>query len=164
MSGADMVDMINNSTMNIRPARDADLDAVLSWEESGFEPGERWPRASWAGELAADDRDVLVAEADGVPVGVITVQTVFPSSDLHRVLVASAWRRRGVARALVEAGVDAVRDRGARKMLLEVRYDNEPAIELYGRYGFEQLAVRKDYYGAGKDALIMKLYDLQEDA
>ncbi|MFX4272303.1 ribosomal protein S18-alanine N-acetyltransferase [Propionibacteriaceae bacterium Y1685] len=151
-------------TMIIRPAREADLDPVLDWEEASFERGERWSRASWAGELAAEDRDVLIADLDGVPVGVITVQTVFPSSDLHRVVVGPEWRRRGVARALVRAGVDAVRNRGARKMLLEVRYDNEPAIELYGRYGFEQLTVRKDYYGPGKDALIMKLYDLQEDA
>ena len=45
-------------------------------------------------------------------------------------------------------------------MILEVDYANEPAIALYQRLGFEQLTARRDYYGPGRHALILKLYDL----
>ena len=69
-------------------------------------------------------------------------------------------RRIGVATALVNAGVLAVRHLGARSVMLEVRYDNEPAIALYQRLGFEQLAAREHYYGPGQHALILKLWDL----
>jgi ribosomal protein S18 acetylase RimI-like enzyme len=37
-----------------------------------------------------------------------------------------------------------------------VRADNAAAIALYRAYGFEQLAVRGDYYGPGRDAMIMR--------
>jgi len=45
--------------------------------------------------------------------------------------------------------------------MLEVEWTNLAAIALYQRLGFEQLRVRRDYYGQGRDALILKLYDLE---
>jgi ribosomal-protein-alanine N-acetyltransferase len=46
--------------------------------------------------------------------------------------------------------------------MLEVGYENEPAIALYQQLGFEQRAARQDYYGPGQHALILKLYDVQD--
>jgi len=43
-------------------------------------------------------------------------------------------------------------------VLLEVRADNETAIRLYRRHGFEQISVRRRYYQPGDiDALVMQL-------
>jgi len=94
------------------------------------------------------------------PVGVITVQTVGELADLHRLVVSPSYCRRGVGTQLTVAAVTAVRQLGARAMILEVHYANDPAIALYGWLGFEQLTARENYYGPGRHALIMKLYDL----
>ena len=40
-------------------------------------------------------------------------------------------------------------------MLLEVRPDNESAVALYRRLGFEPVTTRRDYYGPGHHALVM---------
>ena len=56
---------------------------------------------------------------------------------------------------------EIVRRLGVREVILDVAYDNEPAIALYQQLGFEQLSARQDYYGPGQHALILKLYDLQ---
>ena len=38
---------------------------------------------------------------------------------------------------------------------LEVRKDDEKAVGLYKKFGFEEVNVRKDYYGKNKDASCM---------
>ena len=145
--------------VHISTAHRDDLAAIMALEASGFPEIERWSERSWLGELLGDGRTVLMARAH-IPVGVITVQTVGELADLHRLVVVPSYRRRGVGTQLTIAAVSAVRQLGARAMILEVQYTNDAAIALYGRVGFEQLTAREDYYGPGHHALIMKLYDL----
>jgi ribosomal-protein-alanine N-acetyltransferase len=147
--------------ISITSARLADLDAILALEQSGFPTGEQWSRRSWEGELLGEHRTVLVARGSQT-VGVISLQTVGPAADLHRLVVSPRARRQGVGSALVGAGIEAVRHLGAETLMLEVGWDNDPAIALYQRMGFEQRAAREDYYGPGQHALILKLYDLQD--
>jgi ribosomal protein S18 acetylase RimI-like enzyme len=48
------------------------------------------------------------------------------------------------------------RERGARKMFLEVRVSNAPARALYRRLGFVETGRRKNYYAEEQeDALTM---------
>jgi ribosomal-protein-alanine N-acetyltransferase len=148
-------------SINITGARLGDLDAIMALERNGFSETEQWSRRSWQGELLGERRTVLVAR-DQNTIGVIALQTVGANADLQRLVVAPRARRRGVGAALVRAGVEAVRHIGAHTVMLEVHYDNEPAIALYQQLGFEQRAAREDYYGPGQHALILKMYDLHE--
>ena len=69
----------------------------------------------------------------------------------------SASRRQGVARALIEALVSALRERGSKQLTLEVRASNGPARQLYESLGFLQVGLRKNYYRNPKeDALILR--------
>lgn len=151
--------MIVQQQVSILPAHRDDLPAVMGLERTGFPVAEQWSERSWLGELLGDGRTVLIARTH-VPVGVICLQTVGDTADLHRIVVAERHRREGIGAALVTAGLEAVRHAGARSVMLEVAFDNDPAIALYQRLGFEQLAARDDYYGPGRHALILKLYDL----
>ncbi len=154
-----MVAVAEARRTSVLPARYADLPAILALERSGFGPLEQWSERSWNGELAGDGRTVLIARRH-VPVGVIALQTVAHTADLHRLVVAPAHRRTRVATELVYAGLEAVRHSGARSVLLEVDFGNDPAIALYQQLGFEQLAARENYYGPGRHALILKFWDL----
>lgn len=144
---------------SLLPAHRADLDAILRLERAGFAPAERWSERSWQGELLGEGRTVLLARAEQ-PAGVVAFSTVGELADLHRLVVAPAYRRQGLGLRLVRAGLLAVRHLGARAAMLEVAYTNDAAIALYQRLGFEQLVARQDYYGPGQHALILKLYDL----
>lgn len=148
-----------NTDIHISAAHGDDLAAIMMLERVGFPEPERWSERSWLAELLGEGRTVLIARGHA-PIGVITVQTVGELADLHRLVVAPAHRRRGVGRALVTAALIAVRHLGARDVILEVDYSNDPAIALYSRLGFEQLSARENYYGPGRHALILKLYDL----
>ena len=148
-----------SQAFSVLPARLDDLDAILRLERAGFPTNERWSERSWQGELLGEGRTVLLARA-GQPAGVIALSTVGELADLHRLVVAPGYRRRGLGLRLVHAGLLAVRHLGARAVMLEVAYTNEAAIELYQQVGFEQLRARQNYYGPGQHALILKLYDL----
>jgi ribosomal-protein-alanine N-acetyltransferase len=146
--------------ISILPAHRSDLDAIMLLERSGFPATEQWSARSWCGELLGEGRTILIARTDH-PVGVISINTVGELADLHRLVVDSRSRRRGIGTDLVRAGLEVVRQLGVREVILDVAFDNEPAIALYQQLGFEQLRARQDYYGPGQHALILKLYDLQ---
>lgn len=139
------------------------IELIMELEESGFDPGDQWSESSWTSELLAGDRIVLVAPAgDGTVWGAITVQVVGDTADLHRVVVDAGHRRRGIASALVHGAADRARERGADQLLLEVRTDNPAAIGLYTALGFREINRRRNYYGGGTDAIVMRL-PLRED-
>ncbi|MDN5803153.1 MAG: GNAT family N-acetyltransferase [Microlunatus sp.] len=148
-------------SISIRSVRRDDLAGVMALERAGFPPVEQWSERSWLGELLGERRTTLLARTH-VLAGVIALQTVGHVADLLRLVVAPQHRRRGIGAALVNAGLEAVRRAGATTVLLEVAFDNDPAIALYQQLGFEQLAAREDYYGSGRHALILKLYDLPD--
>jgi [ribosomal protein S18]-alanine N-acetyltransferase len=155
-----MIHASRNPEISILPAHWNDLEAIMLLERSGFRTAEQWSERSWRGELLGEGRTILIARAQ-YPVGVISIKTVGELADLHRLVVDSRSRRRGIGTDLVRAGLAVVRQLGVREVILDVAFDNEPAIALYQQLGFEQLRARQDYYGPGQAALILKLYELQ---
>jgi ribosomal-protein-alanine N-acetyltransferase len=142
--------------MIISHARPDDLAGIVALEMVGFDAEERWSETAWADELAAHDRYVLVRfDVNDTIIGVATFSHVAEMSDLNRVIVHPEFRGRGIGASLVRAGLDWASAVGARRMLLEVRPDNEPAVALYRRLGFEPVTTRRDYYGPGHHALVM---------
>jgi [ribosomal protein S18]-alanine N-acetyltransferase len=155
-----MIHASRNPEITILAAHLDDLDAIMLLEHSGFPVAEQWSEHSWRGELLGEHRTILLARAQH-PVGVISIKTTGELADLHRLVVEPRSRRRGIGTDLVRAGLAVMRQLGVRELILDVAYDNEPAIALYQQLGFEQFNARRNYYGPGQHALILKLYDLQ---
>ena len=142
--------------MIISHARPDDLAGIVELEKVGFDAAEQWSETAWAEELAAHDRYVLARfDVDDTIIGVATFSRVAEMSDLNRVIVHPEFRGRGIGASLVRAGLDWASAVGARRMLLEVRPDNESAVALYRRLGFQAVTTRRDYYGPGHHALVM---------
>ena len=99
----------------------------------------------------------LVAVSDGVTAGFIGASLTFDTADITNVAVLPAFRRRGIARALLEKMAARLTENGAREILLEVRKSGEAAISLYREAGFIEISVRRGYYrDPTEDALIMR--------
>ena len=80
-------------------------------------------------------------------------QTAPDEAEILNLEVAGAWRRRGIASALLAALLGAAHG----TIFLEVAENNAAALALYCRFGWEPVAIRKGYYHAGNvNAIVMK--------
>lgn len=100
---------------------------------------------------------ILMRDDDQRLIGYVLFQLVAGLADLHYLVVAPRFRRLGYGARLLEAFWIDASDRGAGVLTLEVRCDNQVAIRLYERFGFEMVHVRKNYYQDGCDAFLMKV-------
>lgn len=101
---------------------------------------------------------ILVAEHETAPgiVGFAAFHRVLDEAELRNIAVHPAYRRQGIASALLSAGARTLHSAGARRVFLEVRASNQPALALYAATGFEPLRTRRAYYqGPIEDALVM---------
>lgn len=74
-----------------------------------------------------------------------------------------AWRGRGVGELLLLSLIREAERRSALFVTLEVRVSNLVAQNLYLKYGFQEVGLRKRYYrDNGEDALIMTVQNFQQ--
>ena len=114
--------------------------------------------------LLADGRTVFLAAREGeILTGSVWVQTVLDEGYIGNVAVRPAFRRRGLADALLNALHGLGRERGLSFLTLEVRAGNAPAIALYEKNGYVRVGKRPGYYDHPKeDAILMTFYYEQE--
>lgn len=80
------------------------------------------------------------------PVGFALVAGTLDERELLSLGVVPAYRRRGIARGLIEAVFERVRAEGVTRLYLEVAEDNDDARRLYRALGFEAVGRRPGYY------------------
>lgn len=101
-----------------------------------------------------------VAECDGGFAGFIIGLTNRNRSGkygrIYTLDVGSGFRRMGVATELVLTLMEGFKKCGCSRCFLEVRLDNERALSLYEKMGFERKYVIPDYYAPGVHAIKMK--------
>ncbi|HEY40781.1 MAG TPA: ribosomal protein S18-alanine N-acetyltransferase [Dehalococcoidia bacterium] len=67
-----------------------------------------------------------------------------------------AFRQQGIGELLLQSILDMAKQRAARIVTLEVRVSNTAAQQLYAKYGFNQVGLRRGYYTDNhEDAVIM---------
>ena len=133
-----------------------DLNAIEEIERSAYPTP--WSRSMFAGELSKPSSICLGAfdRVTGDLVGYLVISRYVDAWHVMNVAVAPHWRRRGVARALLERLFAVTENDGRRGYTLEVRVSNTTAIRLYERLGFRSRGIRRAYYTDNReDALIM---------
>ena len=138
--------------LTIRPLAYADLPQVIAIERRAF--ATPWSLAMFVLELSKPSSVCLAALSERRIAGYLVCSRYADLWHLMNIAVDPASRRRGIARALLEA----LLQRAGREepYTLEVRPSNTPAIALYEQFGFRSAGVRPRYYqDTGEDALIM---------
>ncbi len=142
----------------MRPAWDHEAGDLARVHDQAFD--HPWSASEIAELMGSPGAFALVAE-DAGPAAFILCRAVAGEAEILTLAVEPAARRRGLARALVEAAAGVARIAGAEAMFLEVADDNVAAIGLYEAAGFDRAGLRRGYYDRGPqgyvDALVMRL-------
>jgi len=140
-----------------RDANSMDIPVLVSLDKELF-PYSPWSSGQYREEISAPTRRFIVAVDEGL--SVIGYAGVFApggaEADILTVGVISQHRGQGIARQLMAGITKWAIDQGSIAMMLEVKTDNAAAIGLYESLGYSKLNIRKDYFGTGLDALVMR--------
>lgn len=143
---------------SIRPMSKEDLEGVCGIENAIFSLP--WSEKSFADACEKEDNIYLVCEYDGVIAGYCGMWTVLGEGNITNMAVAEAYRKKGIARQLMEAVHREARRKDVNTFFLEVRQSNTAAISLYNAMGYTQIGIRKRFYEKPvEDALVMSKND-----
>ena len=141
-----------------REANAFDLPVFVSLDKDLF-PYSPWSASQDKEEFSSPTRHFVVALDQEE--SIIGYAGVFApgdtEADILTVGVVPNHRGQGIAKALMALLTDWANAQGSTAMMLEVKTDNHEAIGLYEALGYLKLNVRKDYFGAGLDAQVMRL-------
>ena len=157
--------MKRRPNVEIRPATDADFEAMIDLDQASaehhaaidpvaWEVPDRAGSAEFLRRRHAEDpsRETLVATVDGRVVGMVEIAIVrpgvaggamrrVPSADLG-IAVLPAWRGQRIGEALMQVAEAWARERGAEQMILDMAAANDGAQRFYERLGYEVYALQ----------------------
>ncbi|MEI7780009.1 MAG: ribosomal protein S18-alanine N-acetyltransferase [Actinomycetes bacterium] len=152
---------MNANVINMRPLHWSDIGAASALEVRLF-PRDPWSVEQFWSELAAvpSTRWYEVAESPTGIVGYVGLYAVpGGDADVQTLAVDPEQQGNGIGRRLFADLLAEVERRGCPRVFLEVAAENERAQRFYKQFDFERISVRRDYYGPGFDAHVMRRGD-----
>jgi len=150
--------------MKIRLFNRDDIAAIFALQQKNPQAA-RWTGADY-GSLAEDPGGkILVAELETMDppkiLGFAAFHRILDEVELRNMAVDPEHREQGVGKALLEDARERLLKEGAKRVFLEVRTSNKPALSLYSSVGFGLHSLRKGYYHDPDDdayVLALELY------
>lgn len=112
-------------------------------------PDKPWKAQDFA-DLKKSGCDIIASQN-----GFVVWRAVADEAEIITIGVAPDARGTGIASAMLGLVENDVKQRGAKKIFLEVARANAPARALYDRAGYAEIGVRPKYYD-GVDAILME--------
>ncbi len=135
--------------MKIRQYVREDIPSILAIQ-SQCPQASRWLEADYVRLVENPGGTILVAELDAMTppkvVGFAAFHRIMDEAELGNLAVDPDYQHQGGGKALLEEACKRLAAEGAKRIYLEVRPSNKPALGLYDSRGFGLHSVRKDYY------------------
>lgn len=142
--------------MVIDDLKESDLPEVVAIEAVSFKMP--WSEVLFYNEIHNPRSVSKVARVNERIAGYVCANQIIDEGHILNLAVHPEFRESGIASALVEYVIDYLKENNCRFIFLEVRVSNEIARKMYGKFDFEVIGIRKNYYVTPvEDAVIMVL-------
>ena len=148
------VSTLSGLALSLRLLEESDMPDVMALERSAH--SHPWRQSSFEDCLKGRQKCWLAFNREQL-VGLVVVTHGGGDAELLNISVSPRFQRKGIGQCLLNHAVECVRGK-ADMLFLEVRVSNNKAIELYGKEGFFEVGLRKNYYptlNGHEDALLM---------
>ena len=135
--------------------------ADASMDESARDDRHRFPFGFFRRTLHPDG---LSPDRTGSILGYAGMWLMLDEAHITTIAMRTKWRGKGLGELLLASLIETAFDLGAHRVTLEVRVSNEPAQNLYRKYGFSQEGLRPRYYSDNnEDAYIMTTSSIRDE-
>ncbi|MCI5569107.1 MAG: ribosomal protein S18-alanine N-acetyltransferase [Lachnospiraceae bacterium] len=135
-----------------------DIEAVVKIEKENFSVP--WDENGFLSFMLREGTMFLTALNDNEVVGYCGLISAADEADITNVSVSQSMRKKGIGGMLLSELIKEAGESGIKKIFLEVRESNIPAISLYNGFGFKQVGMRKDYYEKPVENALLMLKEL----
>lgn len=141
--------------------KSTDIALVAKLEEKYF--SRPWSEKSLTDAFSDPKYRLYAAFFEDVLAGYCGLLMTAPEAEIVFICTGEAFRRKGVARLLLETALGRAKEEGITDVFLEVREGNVPARALYRGLGFTETGLRKNYYDEPKEnAVLMQWTDREK--
>jgi len=149
--------------VHIAPMRRRHLRGVVRIESQVYP--RPWTASLFLSELALrSTRAYFLARVGREVVGYAGLMMTLEDGHVTTIAVDPAWHRHKIGTRLLLVLAREAIARGATGLTLEVRMSNLAAQDLYRRFGFLPMGVRKNYYQeTNEDALVMWAHEVDQE-
>jgi ribosomal-protein-alanine N-acetyltransferase len=153
----------------LKPLDTEVLPAVIALDQQCL--GGLWSLEGYQRELDSPNSDLIglfyrsPTNIDDSLIGFGCLWAILEEAHITILAVHSNYQRQGLGQVLLWRLLQSAHWRGLEWATLEVRPSNQAAIQLYAKFGFQDVGRRRRYYqDTGEDALILWRRGLQDDA
>ncbi len=137
----------------IRTMKAQDIPAVAMIEKQLF--SQPWSEQAFLDSLQQDTL-FLTAWSGNIIAGYCGMYCFSGEGEIVNVAGATGWQNQGVGYRMLNVLKEQSQEKDIRRLILEVRVSNAPAVHLYEKLGFHSCGVRKDLYELPReDGMIM---------
>ena len=106
------------------------------------------------------NRRVIVAEKENIIVGYVLFNQILDEAEIYKIVVSKNFRNKQITFKIIKFLLNELKKNNVKKIFLEVRKSNIPAISLYKKCGFINIREIIDYYTNPKEDGIMMLKEV----
>lgn len=139
-----------------RYAKNGDVFDILSLDDENF--SNNFDEKFYL-EYIKNQR-VIVAENENIIVGYVLFNQILDEAEIYKIVVSKNFRNKQIAFKIIEFLLNELKKNNVKKIFLEVRKSNIPAINLYKKCGFIEIREIVDYYTNPKEDGIMMLKEV----
>lgn len=133
-----------------------DLDTIKEDLEKNFD--NFWTYGILKSEIDNINSIYIVSKQSEEIVGFAGILVIEDTADIMNIVTKKNKRGLGIASKMLESLINLAKSKNCSNLTLEVNENNLPAINLYKKFHFKKIGLRKRYYNNKYDAIIMTLY------